>query len=92
MTVRKESLLEMGVLKEDIPDNEEEGRRAAILQSTNIVDDKLQEFAVRAANFATEARSSRLPHNDWAMLGSDGVPDCSISTSPPCTRPSLRDG
>ena len=67
MTVKKESLLDLGVLKEDIPD-EEGGKRAAILQRDNIDNEKLKAFAIKAANFSTEKRSHKLPHNDWAML------------------------
>jgi len=79
MTAKKASLLAAGVLKEDIPD-EEGGPRAAILQSSNVDKEMLMEYAKKAALFATEKKSTKLPHTTWAMLprGPNGVPDCCI--------------
>jgi len=80
MTAKKESLLEQGVLKENIHDNEEDGVRGRILHPSNVDKEKLMEYAKNAALFATERKSRKLPHTDWAIIprGENGVPDCCI--------------
>jgi len=80
MTAKKESLLTMGVLKENIPDEEGPGGRGKILHPSNVDKEKLMEYAKRAALFSTERRSAKLPHTDWVMLprGENGTPDCCI--------------
>jgi len=80
MTAKKESLLKSGVLKEDIPDEEGPGGRAKILHPSNVDKEMLMEYAKKAALFATEKQSCKLPHTDWAMIprGEHGSPDCCI--------------
>ena len=70
MTAKKQSLLDSGVLKEDIEDVE--GERAAILKPSNVDKDKLMEYAKKAALYSTEKKSHKLPHTDWAMLPRGG--------------------
>jgi len=78
MTAKKESLLEQGVLKEDLADTED--TRGRILHPSNVDKEKLMEYAKNAALFATEHRSQKLPHTEWAMIprGDKGSPDCCI--------------
>jgi len=80
MTAKKESLLKFGVLKEDIPDEEGPGGRAKILHPSNVDKDKCMEYAKKAALFATENKSVKLPHTEWALIprGENGSPDCCI--------------
>jgi len=81
MTAKKESLLAQGVLKEDIPDDPDDPKsRGMILRPSNVDKAKLMEYAKNAALFATERRSKKLPHTDWAMIprGANGSPDCCI--------------
>jgi hypothetical protein len=68
MTAKKQSLLSSGVLKEDIADEDVPGGRARILHPSNVDKEKLMEYAEKAALFATEKKSTKLPHTDWAML------------------------
>jgi len=79
MTALKGSLLKMGVLKEDILD-EEGSKRAQILAPSNVDKEKLMEYAIKAADYATEQKSVKLPHHDWALIprGPNGSPDCCI--------------
>jgi hypothetical protein len=78
MTAKKESLLAQGVLKEDLQDDEE--TRGRVLHPSNIDKEKLMEYATKAALYATEHRSQKLPHTEWAMIprGDKGSPDCCI--------------
>jgi len=80
MTAKKQSLLDAGVLKEDIPDEDGPGGRAKILHRDNIDKEQLMEYAKKAALYATEKKSTKLPHTDWAMIprGEHGSPDCCI--------------
>jgi len=80
MTAKKESLLAMGVLKEDIPDDDGPKGRGKILHPSNVDKEKLMEYAKKAALFATEKKSTKLPHTEWSMLprGPNGTPDVCI--------------
>ena len=68
MTAKKESLLAGGVLKEDIPDDEGPGGRAKILHPSNVDKEKLMDYAKKAALFATEYKSKKLPHTEFALI------------------------
>jgi len=80
MTAKKESLLKEGVLKENIPDDDGPKGRGKILHPANVDQEKLREYARKAALFATERKSRKLPHTDWVMVprGGNEVPDCCI--------------
>ena len=71
MTALKTCLLERGVIKEDLED------RALLLAPSNINKDKLHEFSIDAAQYATGHFSSKLPVTDFALNGR-GDPDCAI--------------
>ena len=52
-----------------------------ILHPSNVDKEKLMEYAVKAAQFATAAKSRQLPHTDWSMLPRGpppGTPDVCI--------------
>ena len=68
MTAKKESLLAGGVLKENIQDDDGPGGRAKILHPSNVDKEKLMEYAKKAALFATEYKSKKLPHTEFAMI------------------------
>ena len=54
---------------------------ARILHPSNVDKEKLMEYAVKAAQFATAAKSRQLPHTDWSMLPRGpppGTPDVCI--------------
>jgi len=80
MTAKKESLLATGVLKEDIPDDDGPKGRGKILHPSNVDKEKLMDYAKKAALFATEKKSTKLPHTEWSMLprGPNGTPDVCI--------------
>jgi len=81
MTAKKDSLLSSGVLKEDIPDDDGPKGRGKILHPSNVDKEKLMEYAIKAAQFATERKSRKLPHTEWSMIPRGpppGVPDVCI--------------
>ena len=52
-----------------------------ILHPSNVDKEKLMEYAIKAAQFATEYKSKKLPHTDWSMIPRGpppGVPDVCI--------------
>ena len=71
MTALKPCLLARGVIKEDIED------RATLLAPSNVDREKLHQFAIDAAQYATEHFSKKLPTQDFAPNGR-GQPDCAI--------------
>ncbi|XP_023328747.1 F-actin-monooxygenase MICAL2 [Eurytemora carolleeae] len=81
MTAKKESLLKEGVLIEDLQDDHDDPNgRGRILRPSNVNREKLLDYAKKAALYATEKKSTKLPHTDWKMLprGDKGEPDCCI--------------
>ena len=71
MTALKACLLARGVIREDIED------RATLLAPSNVDRDKLHQFAIDAAHYATEHFSKKLPTSEFALNGR-GKPDCAI--------------
>ena len=75
MTALKTCLLERGVIKEDVDD------RQGLLAPSNVDRDKLHQFAIDAAQYATGHFSTKLPVTDFAPNGR-GDPDCAIFDFP----------
>ena len=52
-----------------------------ILHPSNVDKEKLMDYAIKAAQFATEYKSRKLPHTEWSMIPRGpppGVPDVCI--------------
>ena len=71
MTALKACLLARGVIREDIDD------RATLLAPSNVDRDKLHQFSIDAAHYATQHFSTKLPTSEFALNGR-GSPDCAI--------------
>ena len=71
MTALKNCLIERGVILEDLKD------RKALMSPRNTNREKLHEFAIDAAQYATSYFSSALPTTEFALDGR-GNPDCAV--------------